>query len=147
MKILDNLVTKILCNPTIQKAVEKRGIAFLVEFITRFLSKNPAFFNVINWVSFGIATLTGLPETLVSYGIAVPSWLAIFENHFALVASVIVLIIGQLPVQPKVVGISDITDKPLKQPADATRPFTAISETIQANKVVTMGKGAANANP
>lgn len=147
MKILDSLVTNILCNPTIQKAVEKKGIAFLVEFITRFLSKNPTFFNVINWISLGVATLTGLPQTLISYGIAVPSWLAIFENHFALVASIVVLVIGQLPVQPKVVGISDITDKPLKQPADATRPFTAISETIQANKVVSVGKAAAQAKP
>lgn len=73
--------------------------AFIRELVNRLGAKNPAFFNVLAWIS-GIATLlTGLPMFLdMIPGLVLPDWAEVLENHIVTVAGATMFFMSQIGV-------------------------------------------------
>lgn len=71
---------------------------FLAELVTRLFSTKPKFFQVIQWISF----LTGGVSSAILYlketGTELPAWIGAVGNVNVIVASVVALVIAQLPV-------------------------------------------------
>lgn len=76
---------------------------FAFELADRFLSDNPKFFKYIQYVSAGIATITGLPGFLAQCGITLPPQALAIENKTIAIASVVAAFIAQLPKQDPLV--------------------------------------------
>lgn len=141
-KIQEQLLQKILCNPTIEKWVENKVMAFFVETITRLIARNPQYVNILNWITFVLTAASYIAsKLLVTTGLLTPHELVIL-GQFVPILTGALFVFGQIPVQPKVVDSND--GIVIKQAVEATRPFTAISEKIQANAVVTQGKAETN---
>lgn len=128
MKFLDNLVCKIMKNPTVEKAVEKKGIGFAVEFLTRLVAQKPVFWKVIQGAGFIVFVWNNLPLWLAQNGIPVPEIITTWENRTAGIIGIVVAITSQLATQSKVVGVNDTTGAPIKQTDVNTMPFTAATE-------------------
>jgi hypothetical protein len=70
---------------------------FLAEFITRLFSEKPKFFQTLQMIAFAAG---GLSTTIIylqsTYG-TLPSWVSLIGNINVVVASVVALIMAQLP--------------------------------------------------
>jgi hypothetical protein len=70
---------------------------FFVQLFSRLYMTNPMFFKYIQWVSIAVAAITGLPEVLQYFGIALPSaWIAI-ENTVLAKCALVAALIARLP--------------------------------------------------
>lgn len=70
---------------------------FFTELIARLLSSNPKFFKVIQVLSAITALITGLPDFFTSIGVSLPPNLLLLENKSIAIASIVAMIIAQLP--------------------------------------------------
>lgn len=143
MKLIDNLVCKIMSNPKVEKAVESKGIAFFVETFTRLAAKKPVYWQIIQGIGVVVFIWNNIPLWLAQNGIPIPTIITNWENKTAGIIGVVVAITSQLATQSKVVT-TDTTGTPLKQTDQTTMPFTA---PIEANKVLTQGKAVTEAKP
>jgi len=69
---------------------------FLAEFVTRLFSSKPKFFAVIQWIAF----MTGGISSAILYlesVITLPTWVAALGNVNVIIASVVAIILSQLP--------------------------------------------------
>ncbi len=69
---------------------------FLAEFVTRLFSSKPKFFAIIQWIAF----ITGGVSSAILYLQSVttlPSWVAALGNVNVIIASVIAIVLSQLP--------------------------------------------------
>jgi hypothetical protein len=74
---------------------------FLLELVARLFSQNPTFFRVIQILSAITVIITGLPDFLSSIGVSLPENLLILENKTIAIASIVAMIIAQLPKKDK----------------------------------------------
>jgi Na+/glutamate symporter len=71
---------------------------FLVEIISRLMTKNPRFFKKLQVASVVLGGLSAVVMYLKSSGMyPVPAWLEVLDSMTVLVASVIATVIAQLP--------------------------------------------------
>ncbi len=69
---------------------------FLAEFVTRLFSSKPKFFAIIQWIAF----ITGGVSSAILYLQSIttlPSWVAALGNVNVIIASVIAIVLSQLP--------------------------------------------------
>ncbi len=69
---------------------------FLAEFVTRLFSSKPKFFAITQWIAF----ITGGVSSAILYLQSVttlPSWVAALGNVNVIIASVIAIVLSQLP--------------------------------------------------
>ncbi len=69
---------------------------FLAEFVTRLFSSKPKFFAIIQWIAFvtgGISSAILYLESVTT----LPSWVASLGNANVIIASVVAIILSQLP--------------------------------------------------
>lgn len=142
MKLIDNLVCKIMSNPKVEKAVESKGIAFFVETFTRLAAKKPVYWQILQGVGFVVFIWNNLPLWLAQNGIAIPTIVTQWESKTAGIIGIVVAITSQLATQSKVIT-TDTTGAPLKQTDQTTMPFTSATE-IKSVPVSGKEKEAAN---
>lgn len=104
--------------------------AFLRELVTRLGAKNPAFFNVLAWIS-GIATLlSGLPMFLdMIPGLVLPAWAETLENQIVVAAGATMFFMSQIGVQRPVFKEDSGASVKLVDGDRANLPFTDKRET------------------
>ncbi len=69
---------------------------FLAEFVTRLFSSKPKFFAVIQWIAFmtgGISSAILYLESVMT----LPTWVASLGNVNVIIASVVAIVLSQLP--------------------------------------------------
>ena len=147
---MNALVTKILSSPKVKAWIEDEANAWAVEFVTRFLSANPAWYKPINIALSIIAAIGTVLSVLVANNV--------FTGTGAIVAAAIITGIGyigrfftQFATKEKTIGVT-ADGSVIQEATAATRPYTAIVEqktvaTIEANKVILQGKAKTEANP
>jgi hypothetical protein len=145
-----SIVTKILSNPKVKAWIEDEANAWAVEFITRFLSANPAWYKPINIVLGVIAAVGTTLSILVASNV--------FTGTTAIVVATIITTIGyigrfstQFATKEKTIGVT-ADGSVIQEATAATRPYTAIVEQkkveqIQANAVILNGKSASESKP
>lgn len=154
-----SLVTKILNTPKVKSWIEDEANAWIVEGVTRFLSKNPYWYYWINWILIGLSGMSTVLFYMSQYGIVLPTIiihghtivLSVLATKAAILIPAAIRFGTQFAVKEKTIDVT--TDGSVIQDATAaTRPYTAIVEQktiakIEANKVVDLGKATANATP
>lgn len=147
---MNQLVTKILSSPKVKSWIEDEANAWAVEFITRFLSANPAWYKPINITLSIIAAIGTVLSVLVANNV--------FTGTASIVVATIITAIGfigrfftQFATKEKTIGVT--TDGAVIQEATAaTRPYTAIVEQktvakITANAMIDQGKAITESKP
>jgi hypothetical protein len=92
-------------------------IDFIVEVIKRFGSKSPKFFVILQYISFAVTLVTGLPELiewLNSFGLNLhlPEALVVLQSKVTAIAGIIAWIISKLTVDETQLNKTlPITDK------------------------------------
>lgn len=143
---MNKIVTKILCNPTIQRWAEDKGKAWCIETITRFLSANPQYYYIVNWVLIVLTGISSMLYYMSTLGIVLPP-ITVFHHVISLsfLATKAAIFIPaairfgtQFSTKENTIGVTD-QGHPIQISAAATRPYTAI---IQAEKIALIGKAA-----
>lgn len=123
---MNAIVTKILNSPKVKGWIEDEANAWAVEFITRFLSANPAWYKPINIALSIIAAIGTVLSVLVANNV--------FTGIYAIVAATIITAIGfigrfftQFATKEKTIGVTP-DGAVIQEATAATRPYTAIVE-------------------
>lgn len=74
---------------------------FLAEFVTRLFSGKPKFFATVQTIAFITGGISSGILYLQSTSVALPSWLSSFGNVNVVIASVVAIILSQLPTKSK----------------------------------------------
>lgn len=102
-------------------------LAFLQELLQRFFTKSPKFFRIWQLITAIAAAITGLPELLAYFGVALPETLATFQNKFLAALSTGMFIMSALTTQSKATGVIS-HGQPVKTTDAKALPFTAAQE-------------------
>lgn len=70
---------------------------FLAEFVTRLFSGKPKFFATVQWIAFMTGGISSAIMYLESIGTTLPSWVSAVGNTNVIIASVVAIILSQLP--------------------------------------------------
>lgn len=95
---------------------------FLQELIARWKAKQPNLFKWVTTISAILTFITGVPELLMEFGIALPEWALPFSNKVIAVASLAVSIISKLTVATPVA-----TEKVLEDINSGATPKNAVA--------------------
>ena len=102
-------------------------LAFLQEFFQRLSTKSPKFFRVIQLITAITTIITGLPEFLKMFNIALPQALSALENKTIAIATMTAFLISKLTTQSTPVAQTE-SGQVLKTTNEEKLPFTAASE-------------------
>ncbi len=85
-------------------------ISFLQELVARYTKKSPLLFKWIQGIAIVCMVITGVPDLLTYFGVALPEAISILANKTIAIASLVSLFISGLPVDQSVLTTEQKTE-------------------------------------
>lgn len=109
-------------------------ISFFQELFKRFATKSPKFFRIWQLVLGALTLITGVPELLEYFNVALPEGVQVLANKAVAMASSGAFVMSLMTTQSTTVGVTD-TGEVVKKTNENKLPFTAHVESKAALKM------------